>query len=298
MVGVQIFGGKAQPAVRGQGRAQPFELCGPRAGAPSPDNGAPATRLATSNSLAGRNVAADRDIDRLYSLPLSEFTSARNALVRELRKAGRKEEAAEVQALKKPSATAWAVNQLARREPDKVAELIRAGDALRKAQRDVLGGKGADVRQASRVQHDLADDLVDDARALLEEAGTRATQAAAQRISSTLRAASTDQAAAKLLRKGRLTGDVESIGFGPLLHVAPKGRRAPAKKPPRKPKAESRKVTAAKARLREEREALADAEREAKAARRAVERAERAAERAAARVEEAERRLASASRSR
>jgi hypothetical protein len=243
-------------------------------------------------------VAADRDIDSLFSLPLNEFTGARNALVRELRKTGRKDEAEEVGALKKPSATAWAVNQLARREPDKVAELIKAGDALRKAQRDVLSGKGADVRQASRLQHDLADDLVDDARALLDEAGAKATQSAAQRISGTLRAASIDPAAAKLLRQGRLTGDVESIGFGPLLHVAPKGSRAPPRKPPRKPKPESRKVAAAKQRLREEREALADAEREAKAARQAVERAERAAERAAARVEEAERRLASASRSR
>lgn len=243
-------------------------------------------------------MAADRDIDRLYDLPLGQFTSARNALVRELRKAGRKDEAEEVRALKKPTTTAWAVNQLARREPEKIAELIKAGDALRKAQRDVLGGKGADVRDASRAQHDLADDLLDDARALLEEAGAKATQAAAHRISGTLRAASTDPATAKVLRKGRLTDDVESIGFGPLLHVAPKGRRAPARRPAREPRVDKRKVAAAKVRLREEREALAAAEREAAAARRAAEQAERAAERAAARVEAAERRLANASHSR
>jgi hypothetical protein len=245
-------------------------------------------------------MAADRDIDRLYGLPLSEFTKARNELVRDLRKAGRKEDAEEVRSLKKPSATAWAVNQLARREPDKVAELIKAGDALRKAQRDVLGGKEADVREATRRQHELADDLLDEAREALAEAGTKPTQAASQRIATTLRAASTDAAAAKLLRKGRLPDDVESIGFGPLLHVAPKGRRAPVKSARRqaRPKADPRKVDAAKARLREEREALKTAQREAQAARRAVEQAERAAERAAARVEAAERRLALASRSR
>jgi hypothetical protein len=241
-------------------------------------------------------VAANRDIDRLYSLPLDEFTAERNALVRDLRKAGRKEDAEAVRALKKPPVTAWAVNQVARREPAKVAELIRAGDVLRKAQRDVLGGKTADVREASRAQHELADELVDEARAVLEETGTKATQAAAQRISTTLRAASTDPSAAKLLRKGRLPGEIESIGFGPLLHVAPKGRRSakaarPAKKAPR---VDRRKVDAAKARLREEREALAAAERDAAAARKAAEQAERAAERAAARVEAAERRLANA----
>jgi hypothetical protein len=235
-------------------------------------------------------------VDRLYSLPLSEFTSARNELVRELRKTGRKDEAEEVRALKKPSATAWAVNQLARREPDKVAELIKAGDALRKAQRDVLGGKAADVREASRAQHDLADELVDDARALLAEAGAKATQAAARRISGTLRAASTDPGASKLLKQGRLPDDVESVGFGPLLHVAPKGPGARARRPTRKADSRRKQVVEAKARLREEREALAGAEREAAAARKAAERAERAAEKAAARVEAAERRLATVSR--
>ena len=243
---------------------------------------------------------ADRDIERLYGLPLSEFTSARNALVRELRKAGRKDKADEVRSLKKPPASAWAVNQLARREPAQIAELIKAGDAVRKAQRDVLGGRSADVRQASRVQHELADSLVDEARAILDEAGTKPTQAVAQRISTTLRAASTDPSAAKLLRKGRLTEDVESIGFGPLLHVAPKERGAKAK-PSRtgtasRTQAKRKKVVAAKGRLREEREALAAAEREAAAARKAAERAERAAERAAARVDAAERRLAAANR--
>jgi hypothetical protein len=264
--------------------------------------GAPASRDAGAPGTAGRvgwpppNVGADRDIDQLYGLPLDEFTAARNALVRDLRKSRRKQDAEEVRALKKPPATAWAVNQVARREPAKVAELIRAGDTLRKAQRDVLGGKTADVREASRAQHELADELVDEARAVLEEAGTKATQAAAQRISTTLRAASTDPNAAKLLRKGRLTEDIESIGFGPLLHVAPKERRSGKAAQPKKraPRIDRRKVDAAKARLREEREALAAAEREAATARKAVERAERAAERAAARVEAAERRLANA----
>ena len=145
-------------------------------------------------------------------------------------------------------------------------------------------------------QQDQQCDTAAEQRAEQRQPAQAVRWVAAQRISTTLRAASTDASAAKLLRKGRLTGDIESVGFGPLLHVAPKGRRSakaarPAKKAPR---VDRRKVDAAKARLREERQALAQAEREAAAARKAAEQAERAAERAAARVEAAERRLANA----
>jgi hypothetical protein len=232
----------------------------------------------------------NRDLDRLYGLPREEFTSARNALVRDLRKAGRKDEAEEVRALKKPSVSAWAVNQLARQHPQQVAELVKAGDGLRKAQRDVLGGKkGADVRAASRVQHELADELVEAAREILAKTGSKATQSTAQRISGTLRAASSDPAAAKLLRKGRLSEDVESVGFGPLLHVAPqrKGRS--------RPKRDRARERAALQKQRK-REAVAQARQEASAARKAADQAEREAKRARERAEAAEKRVASLER--
>jgi hypothetical protein len=235
-------------------------------------------------------MPAERDLDRLYGLPRDQFTSARNALVSELRNAGRKEDAEEVRALKKPPVSAWAVNQLARRHPQEVAELVKAGDALRKAQRDVLAGKkGADVREASRAQHELADGLVDAAREILGETGAAATQAMAQRISGTLRAASSDPAAAKLLRKGRLSEDVESIGFGPLLHVAPqrKGRSRPKR---------DRAREQAAAQKKRKRVAVSEARKEAVAARKAADRAEREAKVAQERAEAAERRVASLER--
>jgi hypothetical protein len=233
---------------------------------------------------------ANSRVDGLYGLPREEFTSARNALVRELRSSGRKDEAEEVRALKKPSVSAWAVNQLARQHPQQVAELVKAGDGLRKAQRDVLAGKkGADVRAASRVQHELADGLVDAAREILETTGIRATQSTAQRISGTLRAASSEPAAAKLLRKGRLSEDVESVGFGPLLHVAPqrKGRSRPQR---------DRTRERAAAQKKRKREAVAQARGEATAARKAADQAERDAKRARERAEAAERRVASLER--
>jgi hypothetical protein len=182
------------------------------------------------------------------------------------------------------------VNQLARRHPREVADLVKAGDALRKAQRDVLAGKkGADVREASRALHELADELVGAAREILEETGDRATQATAQRISGTLRAASSDPAAAKLLRKGRLSEDVESVGFGPLLHVAPQ------RKSRSQPKRDRARERAALQKKRKQ-EAVAQARQEAAAARKAADKAEREAKRARERVEAAERRVASLER--
>src|SRR5439155_20909218 len=58
----------------------------------------------------------DAAIDRLYSLPLADFTAERNTLVKRLRGEGRKDAASAVQALVKPSVSAWAVNRLARTE--------------------------------------------------------------------------------------------------------------------------------------------------------------------------------------
>jgi hypothetical protein len=235
-------------------------------------------------------MPAERDLDRLYGLPLEEFTGARNALVRDLQQAGRKDDAEEVRALKKPPASAWAVNQLARQHPQKVAELVKAGDALRKAQRDVLAGKkGADVREASRAQHELADELVDAAREILEDSGARATQATAQRILGTLRAASSDPAAARLLRKGHLSEDVESIGFGPLLHVAPPQR---SRARPKRDRARER----AAAQKKRKQQAAAEARKDAAAARKAAEQAEREAKRARERAEAAQKRVDSLER--
>ena len=76
----------------------------------------------------------EREIDRLFELPLDEFTPARNELARRLKGEGDKEAAEHVQALAKPSVPAWAINQLARQEKAKVKALLDAGTKLRKAQ--------------------------------------------------------------------------------------------------------------------------------------------------------------------
>jgi hypothetical protein len=226
----------------------------------------------------------DRELDELYGLPLGEFTTARNELAKRLEKAGQKAEAERVGALAKPTVSAWAVNQLARRERDRVHELLEAGEQLVDAQKEALSGKGADrFDDAIRRQRDAVRRLVPAAASLLEEAGHRPSDAVKERIVSSLRAASVDPDGRRLLERGRLAEDVQPAGLGLLAAIAP----APSKR--------ARRPAAARdeARLREARAKLeATREKEhrlAEAAAEAEREADEAAQRARALAAEAER---------
>src|SRR2546430_7081126 len=90
-------------------------------------------------------------IDRLYGLPLEEFTPARDAAAKELRAAGERDAAAEVKRLRKPSRLAWALNQVRRHDPEPVDELIAAGERLQEAQRQLVeAGERPRARYAPR----------------------------------------------------------------------------------------------------------------------------------------------------
>lgn len=200
----------------------------------------------------------------LYGLPLAEFTKARDDLAKELRGAGKKEQADEVKALRKPTVSVWTVNQLARRHPQELKALVKAGDDLRKAQRAVVGGRGPEaLRDATRVHRERLDDLTSAARHELDAAGTTL-----QRVAQTLRGASIDKEAAKALLAGTLAADYEQSGFGSLLAAVPPSgfkRRAKPKakpKPPPKPKPDpkARKRKALQDRLEKERTRLRELE--------------------------------------
>jgi hypothetical protein len=61
--------------------------------------------------------------DELYGLPLADFTRARNEHARRLRQEGLRDEAETVKALRKPTAAAWTLNQLARQHPKEVKRI-------------------------------------------------------------------------------------------------------------------------------------------------------------------------------
>jgi hypothetical protein len=169
----------------------------------------------------------------LYGLPLEEFTSARNELVRELKRAGKKEAADEVGALRKPTRSTWAINQVARRRPQETRALVKAGDELRKAQRAVVAGRDPEaLAQAQRTHRSILDELTETARELLGEGEHGPASSVLTQAVQTLRAASIEKDGSKDLVRGTLAGEVEQSGFGPLMAAVPsRPRKARAPKP-------------------------------------------------------------------
>jgi DNA repair exonuclease SbcCD ATPase subunit len=234
----------------------------------------------------------ESELDDLFGRPLDEFTATRNELAKRLRKAGQEDAAASVAALKKPSVPVWAVNQLARRHPDDVEQLVAAGERLRKAQEAAFrGGGSADVREASGAERTAARLLTRMAQELLEEEGRPTTRAVTDRIGSLLRAAAVNPDAAGLLTAGRLSEEVESTGFGAVAGIAP----PPSKRPKARPKDDA----ARKRREEEQRRKRLEAQvqklrRAAEEAEARLERVEQAAEKARAAAEHAREALSAA----
>jgi hypothetical protein len=218
----------------------------------------------------------DREIDRLYELPLEEFTAGRNALARRLKSEGDNEAAEQVAALAKPSVPVWTINQLARQEKARMRTLLNAGTKLRKAQERALSGGDPDaLRIAQAEEREAIRDLMQRAGVLLEQAGRPASRPVLERIRSTLGAAALAESARSTLKAGRLTDELQMSGFEALAGIEPAPR---GKAKPRDELAERRKK---KAEIERERRRLEKRAREqsdrAGEAERSAERAEGAA---------------------
>jgi hypothetical protein len=78
----------------------------------------------------------------VYRGPLEEFVSRRDALAKELRAAKRREDADRVKALRKPSRTAWVLDNIVHEDPASIEHLSAAIGAAQSVQ------SGADLRAA------------------------------------------------------------------------------------------------------------------------------------------------------
>jgi hypothetical protein len=224
-----------------------------------------------------------------------------------------------VSKLPKPSAAAWAVNQLMRTQAAAAAELFEAGDAVRAAQADVLAGRGdaRGLREAGARERDAVAALVTTARGLLNADGHELSESTRERVAETLHAAALDDDARKQVRAGRLERELRHVGLGlgEATAGAPARRRgqAPssgATKPRRTAESRAADARAADARAADARAASAARESARKQTRvalaKAVKRDERAGhalrvaeerrERAAAALAEAEEALTAARR--
>ena len=191
-------------------------------------------------------MAIEEIIDRLYGLPIAEFTQARNEAARELRKAGQREAAERVKALRKPNAAAAAVNRLVREHRGEVERFLRAAAVLGDAQ---FSGKDA-MAAAAKQEH---------------EALERLTGIGGEAVRQTLLAAAVDDAAAQQLLEARLERELEPRGFGTLLdHARPAAAKpaAAAGRPTKPPPPERQKPDdgAARAALQDAEAALSTAD--------------------------------------
>jgi hypothetical protein len=179
--------------------------------------------------VTGQDPLAEA-VAELYSADPAEFTERRTALVARARADGDAAAARQIGGLRKPSRSAWVINQLARAEPGLAGQLTDLGDELRAAQ-DSLDG--ARMRELSARRRRLIDDLAQQA---FGAAGQPAPPAALRdEVTATLGAALADPDVAGQLQAGTLVRAVQPGGFGPsppsltLLPGGAQGTGSPAR---------------------------------------------------------------------
>jgi hypothetical protein len=218
---------------------------------------------------------------RLLALAPEDFVAERQRLARELRDAGRTDDAATVGRMRKPAPVVLAVNRAARDRPKAAAAAAEAAARVIRAQ---FGGAPDEYTRAREELDDSLDLLADVAIAHVSR-GKNASDAVRRRVRDLLRSAVADETARAALAQGVLTEEVEAAGFAPFAGIAPKpARQKPAKTTTSRAKEQADKQRRQVQSLRDE---LAQAEQELRGAERAVREAEDArskAERAVAAV--------------
>lgn len=149
-------------------------------------------------------------IDELYSLDPGEFTERRNALATAARKANEAAAGKRILALRKPTRAAWILNQLARAEPELVAEFAALGQQLRTAH---LNLDGDQIRELSRQRRLLIDQTA--AQAFTAAGVDTPTAGLRDDVTATLGAVLADDDAAARFAAGTLITAEDQSGFGP-----------------------------------------------------------------------------------
>jgi hypothetical protein len=242
-----------------------------------------------------RSADTDADIDALFQLPLTEFTSARNALAARLKKAGRAEDAERVKGIQKPPASAWTVNQLYWKYPKEIDALLNIGERFRKAQAAQLAGKTADLRNLLNERRDALSNLMTRASEILRETGHAVSPDATRRIGTTLESLAAWGRTDGAPQAGRLRDDLDPPGFEALAALVPRSgsgkdttepsRLLQFRKDERARSGRQKKTAADEAALRAQaRDAVDAAERTLREAQKEAERAEAMLKKAAARA--------------
>jgi hypothetical protein len=105
----------------------------------------------------------------LFSLDPKDFVTARDQLAKNLQNEGDKDGAKTVKALRRPTVPIWALNQVAREQPDEIEALVAASSQAHAAQ-------DKDVRDALARRRDRMHDVLVLARQMIDGSGRTADQ--------------------------------------------------------------------------------------------------------------------------
>lgn len=206
-------------------------------------------------------MTAPADLDavatELYALPPDEFTAARNVRANQ----ADRPLAAQIKALRKPTAAAWAVGLLARE--GQLGDALELSAALREAQDDL---DAAELNRLGRQRRALVAALAAQAADLAAAKGVTVSASARTEVEKTINAAVMDAAAAAAVMTGRLVRTLEATGLEPVDLTDAVGGSVPgvpdAPAPSRDDLAERRARKAAERELREAERAAGEADRE------------------------------------
>ncbi len=170
----------------------------------------------------------DEAVTELYGRSPEGFLEARRTLAAQAKAAKDTGLAKAIESVRKPTAAAWAVNQLVRRRPEEVERLVELATALHEAQ-DAMDG--AALKTLGRQRTTLVDALVRATAEVAQEAGGPLSTPVANQVRETYVAALATTPAAEAVGSGQLTRALSYAGFGDVDLSEATAAPTPARRP-------------------------------------------------------------------
>lgn len=170
----------------------------------------------------------DSAVSELYGLVPEEFMDARKRLGHGAKSGGDVGLAKAIESVRKPTAAAWALNQLVRQRPDDLERLLTLAASLQDASERM---DGAAMRDLGRERTRLIDKLVRTTSDVASEAGGSLSIPVADQVRQTFVAALASAPAAEAVASGRLTRGLTYAGFGDVDLSEATAVPSPARRP-------------------------------------------------------------------
>ena len=170
----------------------------------------------------------DSAVGELYGLHPDEFLGARRTLAAQAKADKDTGLAKAIDSIRKPTAAAWAINQLVRARPADIARLVELAAGLHDAQEKM---DGSALKTLGRERTKLVDELVRSTSEVATEAGGALSVPVANQVRETFVAALATTAAADAVGSGQLTRALSYAGFGDVDLSEATAAPAPARRP-------------------------------------------------------------------